>query len=134
MTPLRYAEVRDIEARWRTLTTEERATAAVLADDATDIIRGRYSDIDARRVAGSITDVTLTRIVAGMVKRAMLNAESGGLESLAEAAGTVNRTVKFVNPNGNLYLSAEDIKAIEARPGRKAFAVDLSPNVPPCWL
>jgi hypothetical protein len=67
-----------------------------------------------------------------MVKRAMIVGEAEGLESRSQTAGVFSINDKFTNPNANLYFTAEDIRLLDGRAGRRAFAVDLSSNVTPC--
>lgn len=128
-----FATYTDVEARWRTLTSEEQTTAATLAADASDMIRTRWPDVDDRIAAGSLTSPSLTRVVANMVKRAMIVGANEGLESHSEAAGPFNYSDKFTNPNANLYFTAEDVRLLDGRAARRAFGVDLSPNIPPSW-
>lgn len=108
-----FATHTDVEARWRPLSAAEDAVADLLAQDASDMIRERWADIDQRITSGAIAADTLTRIVAQMVKRAMINGDSEGLESRAQTAGPFSVSDKFSNPNGNLYLSAADITLLD---------------------
>jgi hypothetical protein len=108
-----FATHTDVEARWRPLSDAEDAVADQLATDASDMIRERWPDIDQRVTSGAIAAETLTRIVAQMVKRAMLNGDSEGLESRAQAAGPFSVSDKFANPNGNLYLTTADITLLD---------------------
>lgn len=128
-----FATATDVAARWRTLTSDETAIANTLAIDASDMIRTRWPDVDDRVTAGTLTTASLTRVVANMVKRAMIVGEAEGLESRSQAAGAFSISDKFTNPNANLYFTAEDIRLLDGRAARRAFAVDLSNNVAPCW-
>lgn len=127
-----FATASDVAARWRTLTSEESARASVLAEDASDMIRARWPDVDDRVTAGTLSALSLTRVTANMVKRAMIVGDSEGLESRSEAAGPFNYSDKFANPNANLYFTAEDVRLLAGKRGGRAFGVDLSSNVPPC--
>lgn len=133
MADMPFADATDVAARWRTLTSDEQARANVLAEDASDMIRTRWPDVDDRVAAGKLTAASLTRVVANMVKRAMIVGDNEGLESRSENAGPFGYSDKFTNPNANLYFTAEDVRLLDGRVGRRAFAVDLSPNVPPDW-
>lgn len=128
-----FATAEDVAARWRTLTSEEVVTANVLAEDASDMIRSRWTDVDARLASGALRPASLRRIVANMVKRAMIVGASEGLESRAQTSGPFSLSDKFTNPNANLYFTAEDIRLLDGGRARRAFAVDLSSNAPPCW-
>lgn len=128
-----FATADDVEARWRTLSSAEITTADVLSTDASDMIRTRWSDVDDRIASGSLSADSLTRVVANMVKRAMIVGDREGLESRSQGAGPFSVSDKFANPNANLYFTAEDLRLLDGRQGRRAFAVDLSPNAAPCW-
>jgi hypothetical protein len=127
-----FATAEDVAARWRTLTPDEIEIANQLAIDASNMIREQWPDVDERIAAGTLMAETLERIVANMVKRAMLAGDVEGLESRQQAAGPFSINDKFSNPNGNLYFTAAEIQTLNGRPPRRAFAVDLSSNTTPC--
>lgn len=127
-----FATATDVAARWRTLTSEEVTRADVLAADASDMVRTRWPDVDDRVTAGTLSALSLTRVVANMVKRAMIVGNNEGLESHSEGSGPFNYSDKFTNPNANLYFTAEDVRLLTGKRGGRAFGVDLSSNVPPC--
>ena len=120
-----FAVPADVEARWRTLTPDERSRAAVLLEDASDMIRSRFPDVDSRLASGALRDSTLERITAGVVKRAMSVGDQEGVASAQQTAGPYTTTSTYANPNANLYLSREDLRALSGTPRRRAFAVDL---------
>lgn len=122
-----FATATDVADRWRTLTSTEALIADTLAFDASDMIRSRWPDVDARIAAGTLSAASLTRVVASMVKRAMIVGDSEGLESRAQTAGPFSVSDKFTNPNANLYFTAEDVRLLGGRAARRAFAVDLAP-------
>lgn len=128
-----FATASDVEARWRTLSTAESTIADTLAADASNMIRTRWPDVDDRISGGSLSGESLTRVVAFMVKRAMDRPAPDGYETFTQGAGPFNAGGKLANPNGNLYFTAEDLRLLDGRTGRRAFAVDLSPNVAPYW-
>lgn len=108
-----FATYVDVEARWRTLTSAERAIANTLAADASDMIRTRWSDVDARIAAGSLDALSVKRVVANMVKRAMIVGDNEGLETRSETAGPFSYADKFANPNANLYFTQDDLRLFE---------------------
>lgn len=113
-----FADPIDVVARWRPLTSDEQTVAKTLLADATDIIRSRWSDIDARLTSGEVRDATLRRITVGMVKRAMMNGALEGVTQQSQAAGPFNIAQTFANPTGNLYLSADDVAVLDPNPTR----------------
>lgn len=108
-----FATVDDVEARWRPLSADESVQAATLLEDASDMIRVRWSDVDDRVAAGSLAAGSLVRVVAGMVKRAMLVGDAAGLESVTQQAGPFGLTQQVANPTGGLYLTAEDARLFD---------------------
>lgn len=131
-----FADSSDLQARWRTLTSEEVDRADVLLADASNMIRDRWPDVDARIAAGSLLADSLKRVVCNMVKVAMLSVDTEGLESIAVNTGPFGESRKFANPNGSLYFTAEMIRLLDGYgKKRRAFAVDLySPPVGGDWL
>lgn len=107
-----FAIVQDVEDRWRPLSTDERVVAATLIEDASDMIRVRWPDVDDRISASSLSDGTVKRVVAGMVRRAMLNRDAEGVVQMQTTTGPFSDGATYTNPNNNLYLSAEDILAL----------------------
>ena len=71
-----FAEVSDLEARWRGLDTDERERAETLLADASDKIRADYPLLWRK-----VSERTLTRLVCQMVKRAMLADDTAGVQS-----------------------------------------------------
>lgn len=121
-----FATASDVEARWRTLTSEEETVAETLCADASDMIRSRWPDVDDRIAVGTLSADSLLRVVANMVKRAMINAGTEGVESRQQTAGPFGVNDKFANPDANLYFNAEDLRLLDGRGARRAFAVDLT--------
>lgn len=107
-----FAVWQDVQARWRLLTSVEQGVATTLLGDVSDLIRSRFPDVDARIANGSLTTASVKRIAAAAVKRAMISSDAEGLESRAQAAGPFSVSDKFANPNGNLYLTADDVRLL----------------------
>lgn len=108
-----FATYADVESRWRTLTSAEQGIADQLAIDASEMIRERWTDIDDRIATETIAATSVARVVAGMVKRAMINADAEGLESRAQAAGPFSVNDKYANPLSNLFFTSADILVFE---------------------
>lgn len=118
-----FATYVDVEARWRTLSDSEQDIADQLAADASGMIRDRWADVDARIAAETLDGDSVIRVVAGMVKRAMLNADAEGLESQTRVAGPFSLNSKFANPMSNLYFTAADILVFEPESSRTTVHV-----------
>ena len=101
-----FASAEDLEARWHALTTEEKAKASALLDDAADLIR---TTCPAWRKA---TSVTLKRVSCAAVKRAMLAGDdTAGVTQHTETAGSYSESYAYSNPAGDLYLTASEKEA-----------------------
>jgi len=124
MEPL--ATVEDVIARWRPLSTSEQLVAETLIEDASDMIRVRWPDVDARLFVETLRKQTVVRIVAGMVRRALMNRDAEGVEQLSHSTGPFGQSTSFVNPNNNLYLTTDDITALDV--------VEAAPRVFMGWL
>lgn len=123
-----FATTDDVAARWRTLTDAEETVAETLLDDASDMIRERWTDVDTRLESGALRASSLRRIVALMVKRALKAVDADGLASQAQSAGPFQVNNTFANPEGNLFLRAQDIALLDGSARGRAFGVDLSAN------
>lgn len=117
-----FAAPADVEARWRTLTSDEVTVASTLLDDASDMIRTRWTDVDTRIASGGLSASSVARVTAGMVKRAMIAGGAEGVESRTQVAGPFQVSDKFANPTANLFLTAEDVRVFEGNPNRARTA------------
>ena len=93
-----YAEVTDIERRWRDLSTEEQTRAEALIDDASAMLDALCESVDA--------DIARI-VVSDMVIRAMsaTQADSFGASSMSMTAGPYSQSWSYSNPSGDLYLT-----------------------------
>lgn len=112
-----FATVEDLEARWRTLSTDEQAVATVLLDDASAMIRATCPDA---------TDADILKlVVCAMVKRAMLAADAPGVKTTQETAGPFSQSYTYANPMGDMYVTAAEKRLLGC--GRQvAFTVPMS--------
>lgn len=128
-----FAEVSDLEARWRPLSIAEDATAEVLLLDAASMIRAECPDIDGRLEADPPTlDPNIPLMVScAMVKRAMLaGTGSDAVSQTSQTAGPFSQQVTYANPMGNLYLTKAERKLLGCSQ-QKAFMVDMGPYEEP---
>lgn len=123
-----FASAGELAARWRPLTAAEEEQAAVLLDDASQIIRERVPTVDARLIAGSVDRRTLTRIVCAMVKRAMVGGGADAVTQQAQTVGPFALSQSFANPLGNLYLGKDDLAALGLGRSGRAFSIDMMPS------
>lgn len=107
------ATVEDVAARWRPLTSEEAIIVQTLLDDASDMVRVRFPSVDADIASGAISAATAVRVVAGMVRRAMMNRDNEGITQGSETIGPFGISQSYANPSGNLYLSKDDLLSFD---------------------
>lgn len=117
-----YATIEDVEALWRALDAAERARAERLLEFASQMILDEVPGAEDRPAA------TLRRVVSSMVVRAMQTPQGPALESLQEGAGPFQRSVRYANPTGDLFLSAAEKRALRGGVKHRAYEVDLMPE------
>lgn len=101
-----YATVEDIEARWHELDGDARDRAGTLLGDAAAMLDALVTvDPDDAAQQGLLKIVSCS-----MVIRAMLSAESDvyGVSQLDYGMGPFSQAAHFANPNGDLYLTAQE--------------------------
>lgn len=128
-----YAEVTDVEARWRPLSTVEKERAQVLLEDAAVRLDVECPPTDPP----TLQELSVRLIVScEMVKRAMATpggVEGIGVTSLQAGAGPFQETQQFSNPTGDLYLTKADRKMLGCG-AQVAFTVPMGsvdPVLPP---
>lgn len=115
-----YATSDDLEARWRTLTADEKAKADVLLEDAAVRLDAECPPADPP------TDADARKIVScEMVKRAMANPAGVGVTQMGTTTGPFSDQFTFANPTGDMYLTKADRKLL-ACGGQVAFTVPLT--------
>ncbi len=125
-----FATVSELEARWRTLSTDEKTRATALLEDASYMILARCetaATVDDGDTAGrSQRESVLRSIVCAMVQRSMLAGDATpGVKTTQETAGPFSQSFTFANPTGDLYLTAGELKLLPC--GRQvAFTVSMS--------
>lgn len=119
-----YATVSDIEARWRDLTTEEEARAAVLIDDASAIL-SQLVDVNPDEEEQA---ALLKTVCCNMVIRAMSASESDlfGVSQASMTAGPYSQSMSYVNPSGDMYLTKLEKRLLGVTTG---YIGSLSPDI-----
>lgn len=109
-----FATPSDLEARWRPLSDDEENRAAVLLEDASLRVLRRFPTLEARIAAGTLQVQEVTAVVCGMVRRAMIAGGLDGVTQRTDGAGPYQQSVTYANPQGNLYLTADDLAILSA--------------------
>lgn len=98
-----FAEVSDIESRWRELSTDEEARATTLIDDASAMLSALVVvDISDKRQAG-----LLKMVCCNMVIRAMSASEydAFGASQMSMTAGPYTQQWTYTNPTGDMFVT-----------------------------
>ena len=98
-----FADVSDLESRWRELSTDEEARANVLLGDASamlsTLVKVDNSDYEQSEL--------LKMVCCDMVIRAMsaTSYDSFGLSQSSITAGPYTQSFSYSNPSGDMYLT-----------------------------
>ena len=103
----------DIEARWRTLTTQETTNATAFLADAWALLLSRRPTLDADMTAGTVTSANVIRVVSAMVLRLLKNPDGYESESLDDWTG---RRAALI-ASGVLHVTSDELADIT--PGRR---------------
>ena len=97
-----FAEVSDIEARWRELSEDEAARAEVLLDDASVMLSSLVTVDGSAEQAGLLKQVTCNMVIRAM---SASGADTFGAESMSMTAGPYSQSWQYANPSGDMYLT-----------------------------
>lgn len=87
------ADTDDIEAAWRSLTTEEETRATYLIGRVSRRIRRRWPDVDDRLTAGTLAAADVVDVVVEMVLPVLAGPPVPGARSWAFSSGAESQTV-----------------------------------------
>ena len=98
-----YATIADIEARWRTLSADERTRAEVLISDASNMLAKLVNVDDSDAEQASL----LNTVCCNMVIRAMsaTSMDTFGVSQTSVTAGPYTQSYSYANPSGDMYLT-----------------------------
>ena len=98
-----FADVSDLESRWRELSTEEEARANVLLGDASAMLSALVK-VDSSDYEQS---ELLKMVCCDMVIRAMsaTAADTFGVSQTSMTAGPYTQSFSYSNPSGDMYLT-----------------------------
>ena len=121
-----FAEVSELEQRWRTLSDAEKVTATVLLEDASEIVRAECEEVG--RNADDLPAARTRMVVCAIVKRSMQAAAAvpvDGVTAYSNGTGPFTESFTYANPTGDLYLTKQDRRRLGIGKPR-AFTVDTS--------
>lgn len=98
-----FADVSDLESRWRDLSTEEEVRANVLLGDASAMLSALVK-VDSSDYEQS---ELLKMVCCDMVIRAMsaTAADAFGVSQTSMTAGPYTQSFSYSNPSGDMYLT-----------------------------
>lgn len=98
-----FADVSDLESRWRELSTEEEARANVLLGDASAILSALVTVDNSDYEQSEL----LKMVCCDMVIRAMsaTASDSFGVSQTSMTAGPYTQSFSYSNPSGDMYLT-----------------------------
>lgn len=100
-----YADVSDLEVRWRTLTEDEQARAEALLDDASAMLDAYITVDETDEQQMSLLKI----VVCNMVERAMSTGDDiFGVTQQSMTAGPYAQTFNYANPTGDLYITKSE--------------------------
>lgn len=108
---MQYATVNDVRLRWEMAPASDDLLNARI-NDASIWLQAMYPKIPDRP-SERLTRV-LRMIVCAMVKRSLLADGSEHVESQSMTAGVFSQSQSFRNPEGNLYLTAQEKDMLES--------------------
>lgn len=98
-----FADVSDLESRWRELSTEEEARATVLLGDASAMLSALVDvDDEDDEQAALLNMVTCDMVIRAMSATSM---DTYGVSQSAITAGPYTQSFSYSNPSGDMYLT-----------------------------
>lgn len=98
-----FAEVSDIESRWRELSTDEQSRASVLIDDASAMLTALVAiDTDDTEQAQLLKHVCCSMVIRAM---SATEADAFGASQMSMTAGPYSQSWNYANPSGDMYLT-----------------------------
>jgi hypothetical protein len=132
-----YADWTDVKIG-RSFTADEIESVIYWIDQASQMVRDSVPDIgglgvDDRLVAGSLSAATVRDVVAGMVRRVMLNPD--GNSAVTEQTGpfSVTRTKATPNASGDLYIKSREMARLLGKRDRRQVAFMVVPGTGPVF-
>lgn len=101
-----FAEVSDLEDRWRPLKPDEQTRAKVLLMDSASILGAEFARC-GKDVSEGPEDL-LRAVSCYMVRRAMAAGTGADLTQMGVTVGQFSQQQTFANPSANLYISPDE--------------------------
>lgn len=104
-----FADVPDLEAEWRPLTSKEAVRAGSLLGYASVKLRREFARV-GKEVDEEDRDLMmcLRSTCCAMVRRVMASGTGADVTQMSQTAGSFNAQQTFANPSGNMYITADE--------------------------
>lgn len=125
----RFAQVEDLQARFRELSESEKLKAGTLLDDASSMLQtefqraGKQIDPD-----DELQKVNLKVVACSMVKRVLANGIDGDVTQKSVTAGSYTEQVTFASSTGEMYITKQE-RRILGIPMRKFRMGSIMPKI-----
>jgi hypothetical protein len=132
-----YADWSDVKIG-RSFTSDEIESVVYWIDQASQMVRdsvpdvGGY-DVDERITAGSLSAATVRDVVAGMVRRVMLNPEGNSATTEQTGPFAVTKTKATANAAGDLYIKSRELSRLMGKRDRRQVAYMITPGPGPVF-
>lgn len=108
-----FATTEALARRWRALSDVERERAEALLMDASVIVLTMCAKHGVEIGGDELQAQNLERITCEMVKRAMLSpVDQAPMSQFSQTAGSYSESGTYVNPTGDLYMTASERKSL----------------------
>lgn len=121
-----YAQISDLVDRWRPLNDDEVTPATTLLGAASRLLDSRIPDLTARITSGALDSLLVTDVVCEIVRRA-LTMRRTGVEQAAVTTGQITESLRYSNPEGNLYVTRDELARLSPSSSRRAFSITTLP-------
>ena len=122
-----FASIEDLAVRWRELHGDEEKKAVALIGDATAKLLKELREAEIKvDEADLVQSAILRSVCCAMVRRAMDSSEDGAYTQTSMTAGPYTQSWTPANPNGDMYLTKEERKALGLKRQRAGFIHPLA--------
>ncbi|MDR1447684.1 MAG: phage Gp19/Gp15/Gp42 family protein [Candidatus Ancillula sp.] len=107
-----YANIEDLEQRWRPLFPKEEEVAQTRLLDASNLMRIKCRqnsiDLDADIVEDELVAELVVKICCNITKRSFLTNDDMPVSQYSEHVGQVSQSYTLFNPSGDMYMTKEE--------------------------
>lgn len=126
-----FADVQDVVAIWRDVTSDEAGRVAARIDQASQQVRDEIPlvgglTVDERIADGSLSDETVRRIVVAMVHRVVSIPSFARQRTVTVDDGSTSTTYDASVSGGEMFITDREFGALTGRRGRsgqRAFTI-----------